>query len=402
MSSPYQAYRDRVQYKGKTKREYVKTKVSESIDSLINDSQYGFTIKINGEEKDVAILSTKTTQEYEAANVIAPLEVGLEKGVIFDWDNTDDTIGDEHWIVLKKMFRPDQPGFNGIAYRCTGDLKWIDEKGQLQVQHAYIRSGRITNALGVTPDVNRVFDNIVMHDSDWNMMAATPMNLNLKREMRFIIKGQAYRVSNIDNVSIDNVSILSFEDDRILDTDDIENGIAYTDVYDYTFKLNAEEPIKLYGGDVKKIPISVLNKGNVVEEKIVLTSLTPDIVEVEEDRIIGRSIGEGLVRCALSKNETKYKDIRIIVEEGHEEDTEEIYIVGNDYIAWNTSETYSLSNNKDAAFAVEFKSKIKHSQPIFNNNSITISIRDKYSGTVIISAEYEGKLITKEVYIKTL
>ena len=292
MSSPYQAYRDRVQYKGKTKREYVKTKVSESIDSLINDSQYGFTIKINGEEKDVAILSTKTTQEYESANVIAPLEVGLDKGVIFDWDNTDDTLGDEHWIILKKMFRPDQPGFNGIAYRCTGDLKWIDEKGQLQVQHAYIRSGRITNALGVTPDVNRVFDNIVMHDSDWNMMAATPMNLNLKREMRFIIKGQAYRVSNIDNVSIDNVSILSFEDDRILDTDDIENGIAYTDVYDYTFKLNAEEPIKLYAGDVKKMPISVLNKGNIVEEQIVLTSLTPDIIEVKEDRIIGRGIGE--------------------------------------------------------------------------------------------------------------
>ena len=92
-----------------------------------------------------------------------------------------------------------------------------------------------------------------------------------------------------------------------MDTDDIENGIAYTDVYDYTFNLDAEEPIRLYGGDVKKMPISVLNKGVVVDEDIILTSLTPDIVEVEEDRIIGRKVGEGKVRCALSKNETNIK-----------------------------------------------------------------------------------------------
>lgn len=402
MSSPYQAYRDRVQYKGKTKREYVKTKVNESIDSLINDSQYGFTIKINGEEKDVAILSTKTTQEYESANVIAPLGVGLEKGVIFDWNNSDDSINDEHWIVLQKMFRPDQPGFNGIAYRCTGDLKWIDKNGQLQTQHAYIRSGRITNALGVTPDVNRKYDNIIMHDSDWNMMAATPMNLDLKREMRFIIKGQAYRVSNIDNVSIDNVSILSFEDDRLLDTDDVINGIAYNDTYEYSIRLDAEQPIRLFGGDIKKLPVSILNKGKVVKEDIILTSSNDNIVEISGQDIVGKGIGTTSVRCALSKNPTIYTDIEILVEESHEEDVEDIYIVGSDFISWNSEETYKLSNEGYAVFEVEYRSKIKHSQPIFTDDSVTISIKDKYSGTIVITAKYDGNVIEKEVYIKTV
>ena len=166
MSTRYEEYKERVHFKGNTKREYVKTKVKESISSLIEDSQYGFTISVyNRNDKtykdhEVAILSTKTTQEYEAANVIAPLEVGLEKGVLFKWDDND-------WILLKKMFRPDQPGFNGIAYRCTGYLKWIDkDTRELHIQPAYIRSGRITNALGVTPDVNRKFDNIILHDTD--------------------------------------------------------------------------------------------------------------------------------------------------------------------------------------------------------------------------------------------
>ena len=95
MSTPYEEYKERVHFKGNTKREYVKTKVKESISSLIEDSQYGFTISVYNKESktytdhEVAILSTKTTQEYEAANVIAPLEVGLEKGVLFKWDGND-------------------------------------------------------------------------------------------------------------------------------------------------------------------------------------------------------------------------------------------------------------------------------------------------------------------------
>lgn len=89
MSTRYEEYKERVHFKGNTKREYVKTKVAESIESLINDSQYGFVISVYDKKDktysdyDVAILSTKTTQEYEAANVIAPLTVGLEKGTLF-------------------------------------------------------------------------------------------------------------------------------------------------------------------------------------------------------------------------------------------------------------------------------------------------------------------------------
>ena len=69
MSTRYEEYKDRVHYKGNSKREYVKTKVKESIDSLIKDSQYGFTISVyNKDDKtytdhEVAILSTKATQE---------------------------------------------------------------------------------------------------------------------------------------------------------------------------------------------------------------------------------------------------------------------------------------------------------------------------------------------------
>lgn len=395
MSNLYEEYRNRVHYKGKNKREYVKTKVEESIQGLIYDSQYGFTISLNGEEKDVAILSTKTTQEYEAANIIAPLDVGLDKGVVFDWDNNN-------WIILKKMFRPDQPGFNGIAYRCTDYLKWIDKDTQeLHVQPAYIRSGRITNALGVTPDKNQVYDNIIMHDTDWNMMAATVQNLDFHPEMRFIIKGQAYRVTNVDNVSIDNVSILSFVDDKLLDTDDTVNMIAYNDVYGYSIQNHFNEDIYMFVDDIKEIPLIVLKDGIQVKEDIILESLNPDIVETNGSKMIGRGLGTATIRCALAKNNTIFIDVVVHVVEEHVEQEEKIFIEGNDYIEWNTSEEYFLSDKSNAAFSVETNSKIRK-EIEFTDNSVKISIKDKYAGSFVISCVTPNDEISKTVYIRTI
>lgn len=401
MSTRYEEYKERVHYKGNTKREYVKNKVKESIDSLIEDSQYGFTISVLNEkdkiytDHDVAILSTKTTQEYEAANIIAPLEVGLEKGVLFKWDDND-------WIVLKKMFRPDQPGFNGIAYRCTGFLKWIDkDTKELHVQPAYIRSGRITNALGVTPDVTRIFDNIRMHDTDWNIMAATQQNLDLHSEMRFIIAGQAYRVTSVDNVSIDNVSILSFENDKILDTDDLTNGIAYDDVYEYVIKNKLTDDTKLYAGDVMELPVLVLRDGVEVDEDVVLTSSDENIIQVDGRRLIGRGIGTATIRVSLALNDTIFIDIPIEVSEEHTHQEIKLYITGDDYIEWNTSQTYQLSDGSPAAFEVEALSKIRK-DITFTENSVTISIKDKYSGTFVITANTEQGLVEKTVYIRTV
>lgn len=403
MSTRYEEYKNRVHYKGNTKREYVKTKVEESISSLIKDSQYGFTISVynkknqNYTNHDVAILSTKTTQEYEAANIIAPLNVGLEKGVLFKWDGNN-------WIVLKKMFRPDQPGFNGIAYRCTGELKWIDKDSKtLYVQPAYIRSGRITNALGVTPDVNRVFDNVIMHDTDWNMMAATQRNLEFHPEMRFILNGQAYRVTNVDNVSIDDVSILSLVDDKLLDTDDRINGIAYDDVYDYTIATKLTDDLKLFADDVMELPVVILKDGITVDEDYIITSSDPQIIEISGHKIIGRKLGSCILTVSLVKNPTIQLQVPVEVTDNHIQQEVKVYIEGNDYIDWNGSESYRLSNGVPGNFEVETLSKIRK-QITYNEDGseVTISIKDKYSGTFVISAMTDQGKIEKTIYIRTV
>jgi hypothetical protein len=164
------------------------------------------------------------------------------------------------------------------------------------------------------------------------MVAATQQNFDFHPEMRFIIYGQAYRVSNVDNVSIDDVSILSLEDDKLLDTDDITNGIAYTDVYEYTIKNKLTDDTKLYAGDVMELPVLVLKDGIEVDEDVELTSSDPDIIEIKGNHIIGRKVGEAVITVALARNNTISIDIPITVSEDHTQQEIKLYITGNDYI----------------------------------------------------------------------
>ena len=411
MSTTFQEYKNRVHFKGTTKREYVNTKVRESIDSLIEDSQYGFSIEVltyniddvTGEHKEIktpaqaAILSTKSTQDYERANIITYNEVGLDRGSLIAWD-------DSKWIVLQKMFRPEQPGFNGYAYRCTGELKWIDDNGTLQTRPGYISSGRTTNSLTYTPDVNYKFDNIVLHDTDWSMIAAIQQDLTIHNEMRFIVKGKAYRVTNIDNVSIDNVSILSMVDDKLLDSDMVfEDGTGVAAKLDYDIRLNIEEPLHLFAGDIKTIPVTVVRDGQAVDDYITLTSLHPEIVEVDGDTLIGRGIGETKIVCSLKRNPLITKTFQVLVVEEHVDDTPQYYIEGSDFIEWNTDATYTLSGDVAGDWEVEVFSKVKHTITYAEDKkSINISIKDKYAGTIIITAIVDGVEVPKEVLIQTV
>jgi hypothetical protein len=166
------------------------------------------------------------------------------------------------------------------------------------------------------------------------MIAAIQQDLTIHNEMRFIVKGKAYRVTNIDNVSIDNVSILSMVDDKLLDSDMVfDDGTGVASKMDFDIKLNIEEPVQLFAGDFKNIPLTVTRDGMIVEEYVTLTSLHPEIVEVDGTTLVGRGVGEAKVVCALKRNPLITKTIQIFVTEEHpEEDTPQYFIEGSDAI----------------------------------------------------------------------
>ena len=60
-----------------------------------------------------------------------------------------------------------------------------------------------------------------------------------------------------------------------------------------------------------------------------------------------------------------------------------------------------MSDGSNAVFEVETNSKIRKTIDI-TDNSVTISIKDKYAGTFVITAYTEQGAVEKTVYIRTV
>ena len=71
---------------------------------------------------------------------------------------------------------------------------------------------------------------------------------------------------------------------------------------------------------------------------------------------------------------------------------------GPDTIVWNGSAEYYLNNKEDAEFVPTFPSKVKGTYKT-TNNSITISIKDKYSGTIKLVVMTGTDFYIKEIRI---
>ena len=139
-----------------------------------------------------------------------------------------------------------------------------------------------------------------------------------------------------------------------------------------------------------------------MEEYFTLTSLHPEVVEVDGTSLIGRGLGEAKIVCSLKRNPLITKTFQVFVSEEHVEDTPQYYIEGSDFIEWNTDASYTLSDDQVAEWEVEVFSKVKHTITYLEGRGVNISIKDKYAGTIVITAIIGDTTITKEVLIQTV
>ena len=102
------------------------------------------------------------------------------------------------------------------------------------------------------------------------------------------------------------------------------------------------------------------------------------------------------MKVSLKDNELIYKEF--VIHSGDEWIKDNIYIIGPDTIVWNGSAEYYLNNKEDAEFVPTFPSKVKGTYKT-TNNSITISIKDKYSGTIKLIIMTGTDIYTKEIRI---
>lgn len=376
---------------GSSLKEYVKNQVRTNLDTFLEKSQYGMDVSIYNIDTEewnpnrIGIMTGAMTDIRDEVLVLSKIDV-LKMGTLFKWDN-------EYWVVVKREARVIKESFYGTAYRCNVDLKWVDKEGNLRTQKAYAK-GRGMSSILVE---NKYTDPPVMaREVDTPITVITQRNLSLEQDMRFLFNGQPYRVTFVDNLSTDGTTILGMYDDILQDGDDVENNIANYNRR-YELRLNFDSDVILEVGKPFEVNYEVFKNGEITDKKdIVLTVEDPNDVSITGNVITPLVAKDIVVKVSLKDNELIYKEF--VIHSGDEWIKDNIYIIGPDTIVWNGSAEYYLNNNEDAEFVPTFPSKVKGTYKT-TNNSITISIKDKYSGTIKLVVMTGTDIYTKEIRI---
>lgn len=376
---------------GSSLKEYVKNQVRTNLDTFLEKSQYGMDVSIYNIDTEewnpnrIGIMTGAMTDIRDEVLVLSKIDV-LKMGTLFKWDN-------EYWVVVKREARVIKESFYGTAYRCNVDLKWVDKEGNLRTQKAYAK-GRGMSSILVE---NKYTDPPVMaREVDTPITVITQRNLSLEQDMRFLFNGQPYRVTFVDNLSTDGTTILGMYDDILQDGDDTENNIANYNRR-YELRLNFDSDVILEVGKPFEVNYEVFKNGEITDKKdIVLTVEDPNDVSITGNVITPLVAKDIIVKVSLKDNELIYKEF--VIHSGDEWIKDNIYIIGPDTIVWNGSAEYYLNNREDAEFVTTFPSKVKGTYKT-TNNSITISIKDKYSGTIKLVVMTGTDIYTKEIRI---
>lgn len=372
---------------GSSVKEYVKDQVRTNLDKFLEKSQYGMDVEIEGEQFRIGIMTGKMTDIRDEVLVLSKPDV-LKMGTLFKWE-------EEYWVVVKREARVIKESFYGTAYRCNVDLKWVDENGDLISQKAYAK-GRgmssilVENKYIQNPDMTR--------EVDTPITVITQRNLKLEKDMRFLFNGQPYRVTFIDNLSIDGTTILGMYDDILQDGDDVVNNVANYKKYDYSISLDFESDVVLEPGQSFTVDYHIIDNGEIAAPKDVIIEVPEDTCKIEGLTITPLVAEDIPVRVVSAKNELIYTEF--VIHSGAEWIEENIFIVGPDTIAWDTTAKYRLNNNSDAEFVVTFPAKVKGSTSI-ELNSVSISIKDKYAGTIKLVAMTDEGIYMKDIKIVT-
>ena len=372
---------------GSSLKEYVKGQVRTNLDIFLEKSQYGMDVIINGKQERIGIMTGSMTDIRDEVLVLSKPDI-LKMGTLFEWE-------DEFWVVVKREARVIKESFYGTAYRCNVDLKWVDKNGNLISQKAYAK-GRGMGSILVE---NKYTDPPIMsRDVDTPITVITQRNLELEQDMRFLFNGQPYRVTFIDNLSIDGTTILGMYDDILHDGDDVVNNVADYAKYNYTIELKFEPDVILKVGEPFTVTYDILYGGVLGESKDVILQADDDLCTIDGLTITPIEATDIPVKVVSSTNELISTEF--VIHSGVEWVEENVFIVGPDSIEWNSSANYHLNTEENAEFIVNFPSKVKGKYQT-TDNSVSIEVGDKYSGTIELIAMTNSEIYTKNISIVT-
>ena len=199
-----------------------------SLDHALKYSYQAAKVKLFGQNAIAPALinPNKLKQDYDDKIISIGFEHGFQPGDVFEWMNT----GTKWLIYLQDL--TELAYFRGDIRKCSYEVSWIDENGEMQSTHLAIRGPVETDINfiqknGISVDVPNHSLNILMPKNEHTLKY-------FRRYSKFYLKGISkgdtpicWRVAATDTISMPGILEITAVEYYANETeDDIENGIV--------------------------------------------------------------------------------------------------------------------------------------------------------------------------------
>ncbi|PYE51638.1 hypothetical protein HUB98_06350 [Paenibacillus barcinonensis] len=256
------------------KRDIAINRTRNQISRNFNSNVQTINVEINDEPRTISISSS--TKNNILTISTSPDQNDLLPGDSVRWDK-------EIWLVTEK--KPNNIFISqAIMEKCNFDLKWIDSEGSIQTYPSVLYFNARSN-FGTEEDKTM---NLPAGRRQITIQS-NEHTVKIRRDVRFIVGNEAFKVIDTDFMSDDGLVNLSLQSDQIDPVkDNLELGIAdYHKLSKYELLILNDNPLSLSINQTARINVRVMRNGSEISDpQIVYSSSNTDLISVDEQGII--------------------------------------------------------------------------------------------------------------------
>lgn len=294
-------------------------------------SYYPVSINSSTDLKDVWVVDDSETKDHK---LITSLDYVLQNGDIIDWQGLK-------WINVITDYLGDIYT-RGKLKRCMSSLKWIDLFGNIHEAYFAYNSDGMSN-FGL--DEGRI---ITLDNERRNIIIAKDEHSSLfKKEQRFIFDGRAWKISAIDKLNPQLITLVLEATEIDAAKDNIELRIANYIAPHYEIIVD-KTSLSLQVGDSKTFDITVKNNGiTIPSPSLSFLSSDESICVVDVDGSI-KSVAEGNAVVTVT-----FKDVSLDIVVNVTSSISHNFTV--EIIDSASTNKFAITKSKSKTFTCQFK-----------------------------------------------
>ena len=335
---------------------------------------------------DGVILTDKQDENRVSQILTVELDVPIKVGDLIMWD-------EDRWLIYRSTTSSYQPYQKFYMVRCNHFIKWIDEEGKIQSSWIYLLGSKDSKI----KDNFRTWNEMITPQPNKHINIILPRT-HIRRDTEIIVVGEAWRLVDYDQNSVDGISFMSFTESKINEQrDDIEQGIANIDTQTI-WSIDLAPQRQVTAGEIFSPVYSILRNGVKEEVEPIITISNTSWILLEDGRI--KAGDEGTCSVMVSYNGVAAHQMVKIAEESKVMLT----LTGSDKIRVGSEASYEIDSLEEVNFVIDsdvlgtlkVNKDNNHKCTIFANNN------NKLGTLTLTATTASGKSVSKQIKIISL